>query len=172
MHRSEDEDESTKTSEATVSERAVSRLVTNPIRYDENEEDTKKNNNNNNNNNNNKTTTSSSIATDLHKLQQLNNDRLRNNITNAINIADVMSDIGYAATESNNAFRDILSMCRPAKPVSLISKEKMWLVYFPFTSLFFFVQLINILFNHFFWFSYFFFFEKHPENIFFINVLQ
>ena len=170
MHRSEDEDESTKTSEATVSERAVSRLVTNPIRYDENEEDTKKNNNNNNNNNNNKTTTSSSIATDLHKLQQLNNDRLRNNITNAINIADVMSDIGYAATESNNAFREILSMCRPAKPVSLISKGKCgWYIFH--LRLYFFVQLINILFNHFFWFSYFFFL-KHPENIFFINVLQ
>ena len=141
MHRSEDQDESTKTSEATVSERAVSRLVTNPIRYDENEEDTKKNNNNNNNNNNNKTTTSSSIATDLHKLQQLNNDRLRNNITNAINIADVMSDIGYAATESNNAFREILSMCRPAKPVSLNFKRKCgWYIFH--LRLYFFVQLL------------------------------
>ena len=132
MHRSEDEDESTKTSEATVSECAVSRLVTNPIRYEENEEDTKKNNNNNN-----KTTTSSSIATDLHKLQQLNNDRLRKNITNAINIADVMSDIGYAATESNNAFREILSMCRPAKPVSLISKGNVVGIFSIYASLFY-----------------------------------
>jgi hypothetical protein len=38
-------------------------------------------------------------------------DQLRAKVEASINIADVLVDLGYAATESNNAFREVLSIC-------------------------------------------------------------
>ena len=40
-----------------------------------------------------------------------NMDQLRAKVEASINIADVLVDLGYAATESNNAFREVLSIC-------------------------------------------------------------
>ena len=58
------------------------------------------------------TASTASIATSSSSSSATSNmDQLRAKVEASINIADVLVDLGYAATESNNAFREVLSIC-------------------------------------------------------------
>ena len=58
------------------------------------------------------TASNASLATNSTSSSATSNmDQLRAKVEASINIADVLVDLGYAATESNNAFREVLSIC-------------------------------------------------------------
>ena len=58
------------------------------------------------------TASTASLATNSTSSSATSNmDQLRAKVEASINIADVLVDLGYAATESNNAFREVLSIC-------------------------------------------------------------